>query len=94
MISAYDKMFVLGKGFVDPYADVKKMAGSFIGLGNEVISADDDVTLLLIDRVLPSAEAILPSGLPTELSSVSVKIFLPRPLLLLAPQFLKGVYRF
>jgi len=94
VISAYGKMFALDKGFVDPYADVKKMAGSFIGLGNEVISADDDVTLLLIDRVLPSAEAILPSGLPTELSSVSVKIFLPRPLLLLAPQFLKGVYRF
>ncbi|NGM66022.1 hypothetical protein [Sphingobacterium sp. SGR-19] len=94
VISAYDKMFVLGKGSVDSYADVKKMAGSFFGLGNETMSPDDDVTLLPIDRTLPSAVVILPSGLPTELSSVSVKIFLPRPLLLLRSQFLKGMYIF
>src|SRR5690606_191192 len=30
VISAYDNAFVLGKGMIIPYADAKKMAGSFI----------------------------------------------------------------
>lgn len=76
VISACREMFALGKGFVYPYADAKKMTGSCTRLGNEMMSADDDVTLLPIDRILPSAVAtlpsakiVLPSGLLTPLSS-------------------------
>jgi len=76
VISACREMFALGNGFVYPYADAKKMTGSCIRLGNEMMSADDDVTLLPIDRILPSAVAtlpsakiVLPSGLLTPLSS-------------------------
>lgn len=72
VISAYDNTFALGKGMIIPYADAKKMAGSFIRLGNKTISMDDDVTLLPIDITFSSAEAILPCGLLTPLSSLLV----------------------
>lgn len=39
------------------------MAGSFIRYDNETILTDDEVILLPNDLTLPSAEAILPSGL-------------------------------
>src|SRR5690606_35453203 len=63
MFSIYDTTFVLGNGIVILYAGAKKMSGSFIRYDNETILTDDEVILLPNDMTLPSAEAILPSGL-------------------------------
>ncbi|MBD1433252.1 hypothetical protein H8B06_10470 [Sphingobacterium sp. DN00404] len=45
-----------------PYTDANKMAGSFIKKGNEVVSADDDVTLPPNVTILPSADVTFPLG--------------------------------